>query len=119
MKILKIACCESLSRALPKPHFSLFSGWILLKRVGAFGEHFGSPSPPRGGQKGAKKDPRSEKVTFRKHKYSLNKTTLFEARGGQKAPQGAPQATSKVEEKTKSKKEGQRAAPETSATQEV
>ena len=77
-----------------------------------FWDQKGSPRDPRGDQKGAKKDPRAEKVTFQKHQYSLSKTILSEARGGQKAPQGAPKATSKTLEKTKTekgiKKEAQR-----------
>ena len=70
----------------------------------------GSPRDPRGDQKGAKKDPRAEKVTFQKHKFSVSKTILFDARGSQKAPQGAPKATSKFEEKTKTKKRAKRAS---------
>ena len=61
-----------------------------------FLEQKGSPRDPPGGQKGAQKHQKAEKVTFQKHKFSLSETILFEARGSQKAPQGAPKATSNI-----------------------
>ena len=80
--------------------------WVNGRRT--FLEQKGSPRDPPGDQKGAKKDPRAEKVTFQKPSLSLSKTILFEARGGQKAPQRAPKGTAKIEEKTKTKKERKR-----------
>ena len=75
-----------------------------INRCHAFREEKGSPRDPRGDQKGATNDPRAEQVTLQTHQYSLSKTIILEARGVQKAPQGAPKATSKFEEKTKTKK---------------
>ncbi len=81
---------------------------VWFNRWRTFLEQKGSPRDPPGDQKGAKKDPKAEKVTFRKPSLSVSKTILFEARGGQKAPQRAPKGTAKIKEKTKTKKEAKK-----------
>ena len=69
-------------------------------------EQKGSPRDPRGGQKGDKKRPKAEKVTFRKSLFYVGRSIEIEAGGDQKAPQGPPRTKSKIKEKTKTKKEG-------------
>ena len=77
-----------------------------VKECRSFLSQKGSPRDPRGDQKGAKKSPKSEKMIFQNWLFYLSKTIDFETRGGQKAPQGTPKTKSKIEEKTKTKKEG-------------
>ncbi len=71
----------------------------------------GPQRDPQGDNNGDKKDPKAEKVTFRKHQYYCSKTILSEARGGQKAPQRAPKGDSENRRKNEARKRGQKGGP--------